>query len=278
MTAAMNLLDFSSFIIEIAAIIIGIHLFGIHNINAITKLRFIFALTAYVGVSILDFILIDMYGDSIGLILSILYIAKLFLPLFLMLGAVNLKICYFIVLMDLIISFFSNSAAYIVSNLFETMPMYISSAVTLFIRVLIFVLLIIIIKRTDTNKVIIILKMIPTSVFVLLLMAILSLSALVSLINYDTNNYIFKENLTIIIVVALSVILAYIIMMLFLNVIAKQHFTAVSQMMEKQVELQINHYNNLEKIDAEMRKFRHDYTNHLTSILSLIRMNECSQA
>lgn len=27
-----------------------------------------------------------------------------------------------------------------------------------------------------------------------------------------------------------------------------------------------------------MRKFRHDYTNHLRSILSLIRMNECSQA
>ncbi|MDE7193306.1 MAG: GHKL domain-containing protein [Oscillospiraceae bacterium] len=49
-------------------------------------------------------------------------------------------------------------------------------------------------------------------------------------------------------------------------------------MMEKQVELQISHYEELEKIEAEMSRFRHDYTNHLRSILSLIRMNEYSQA
>lgn len=76
----------------------------------------------------------------------------------------------------------------------------------------------------------------------------------------------------------LAVIFICVVISLFMNVIAKQHFTAVSQMMERQVELQISHYDNLEKMDAEMRKFRHDYTNHLKSILSLIRMNECSQA
>ncbi|MDE7229483.1 MAG: GHKL domain-containing protein [Oscillospiraceae bacterium] len=49
-------------------------------------------------------------------------------------------------------------------------------------------------------------------------------------------------------------------------------------MMEKQVGLQISHYNELEKMDAEISRFRHDYTNHLQSILSLIQMNEYSQA
>ena len=114
--------------------------------------------------------------------------------------------------------------------------------------------------------------MIPARVFVLLLLTVLCLGLLVSLVSFNTDNYLLKENLLIAIIILLAVILAHIIMLLFLNVIAKQHFTVTSQMMEKQVELQISHYEELEKIDAEMRRFRHDYTNHLQSILSLIQM------
>lgn len=87
-----------------------------------------------------------------------------------------------------------------------------------------------------------------------------------------------KENFLIAIVAVLTVIIICIVVSLFLNVIAKQHFTSISQMMEKQVNLQIDHYKELEKIDAEVSRFRHDYNNHLQSILSLIQMNEYSQA
>lgn len=146
------------------------------------------------------------------------------------------------------------------------------------VQVFIFVMLILVIKKTDTKRVSIILKMIPARVFVLLLLTVLCLGLLVSLVSFNTDNYLLKENLLIAIIILLAVILAHIIMLLFLNVIAKQHFTVTSQMMEKQVELQISHYEELEKIDAEMRRFRHDYTNHLQSILSLIQMEAYTDA
>ena len=277
MIITTNLLDFFCGLIEISAIIICLKIFGI-NINTIAKCRFIFAFFAYAGISILDFFLIGTYEYSVGFLITILYFVKLLLPIFLIFGSIDLKICYFIALMEFGISFLSDSVTCIFSNTLETVPTNIYSYVNLCVQIFIFVMLLLVIKETDTTRVSIILKMIPMRDFVLLLLTDLCLGLLVSLVSFNTDNYLLKEDLLIAIIFLLAVILAHIIMLLFLNVIAKQHFTVTSQMMEKQVELQINHYEELEKIDAEMRKFRHDYTNHLQSILSLIQMEAYTDA
>ena len=253
-------------------------MFGIYNINAIAKTRFLLALIIYAGISILDFFLIDTNGDFIGFLMTILYLVKLFLPLFLILGGLNLNICYFTAIMEFCVSFLSESTTCIIFNVLETASQNIYYAVKLCVQVLIFVLLIFIIKKAETKRIIIILKMIPKRVFVLLLLSVVCLAFLVSLVNLGTENYLLKENLLIVLIVSLALIIAYIIALLFVNVIARQHFTTTSQMMEKQVELQINHYKELEKMDAEMRRFRHDYTNHLRSVLSLIQLKEYSDA
>lgn len=278
MIVTMNLRDMLSGIIEIAAIIICLDLFGIYNIKLISKFRFVFALIAYTGISVLFLVLVNVYGDSIGPLLTILYIAKLFFPLLLMLSSINLKICYLTALMEFSVSFLSESVTCFISNVFESLSVNIFSTVKLCVQVFIFILLLFVKKRADTKKGIIILKMIPVRVFVLLLLSVLCLGFLVSLVNFNTDNYLLKENLLIALIITLALILAYIITLLFVNVIARQHFTTTSQMMEKQVELQINHYKELEKMDAEMRRFRHDYTNHLQSILSLVQMKEYSDA
>lgn len=278
MIVTMNLRDMLSGIIEISAIIICLDLFGIYNIKLISKFRFVFALIAYTGISVLFLVLVNVYGDSIGPLLTILYIAKLFFPLLLMLSSINLKICYLTALMEFSVSFLSESVTCFISNVFESLSVNIFSTVKLCVQVFIFILLLFVKKRADTKKGIIILKMIPVRVFVLLLLSVLCLGFLVSLVNFNTDNYLLKENLLIALIITLALILAYIITLLFVNVIARQHFTTTSQMMEKQVELQINHYKELEKMDAEMRRFRHDYTNHLQSILSLVQMKEYSDA
>lgn len=280
MTITMNLLEFLCGFTEISTIILCLKTFGIYNINTIPKPRFIFALIAYAGISFLDYFLIDKYGDSIGFLMTILFFVKLLLPLIMIFGNISLKIVYFTALIEFSVSFFSNSLTCISFNVLKTVPTNIYSCVNLCVKVFIFVFvfLLLVIKKPDEKRVNIILKVIPVRVFVLLMLMVLCLGLLVSLIKFNTDNYLLKENLLIAIIITLAVILAYIITLLFLNVIAKQHFTAVSQMMEKQVELQINHYEELEKMDTEMRKFRHDYTNHLKSILSLIQMKEYSDA
>lgn len=119
---------------------------------------------------------------------------------------------------------------------------------------------------------------IPNYIYIMLILTLLLLNGMSSIINYRTDNTIKKENIMIAIIAILTVMLICIVASLFLNVMAKQHFTAVSQMMQEQVDLQIDHYKKLEKMNAEISRFRHDYNNHLLSILSLIQRNECSQA
>lgn len=278
MTVTTSILEFLRVLFEIFAIAICLNLFGINNIKTTSWSCFIFALIVCVGGSIAYSFLIDINEGSGSLFSTFIYIVKLILPLILLCGSLNLKICYFTAIMEFGVSILTDSATCIISNVFKKMSANISLTVNLCVQIFILVLLLIIMKNTDTNRVVITLKMVPRSVFVSLLLTVLSLSALVSLIYFDTVNSSFKENLLVAIVIVLSVIIAHIIMSLFINVIARQHFTTTSQMMEKQVELQINHYKELEKMDAEMRRFRHDYTNHLRSVLSLIQMREYSDA
>lgn len=49
-------------------------------------------------------------------------------------------------------------------------------------------------------------------------------------------------------------------------------------LLDSQINLQISHYEKLDRLNGDMRRFRHDYINHLHSVLSLIKMNEAGDA
>lgn len=152
------------------------------------------------------------------------------------------------------------------------------SYVTLVIQAVVLFSLIILSRKMDAKKIVPVLRIIPKRIFALLLLTLVCLSAMTSLVCVNTDDYKLKANFLIAMVILLSTIFTCIVISLFINVIAKQYFTSTTQMMEKQVELQISHYDSLVKAESEISKFRHDYNNHLRSILSLIRMNECAQA
>ena len=152
------------------------------------------------------------------------------------------------------------------------------SYVTLVIQAVVLFSLIILSRKLDAKKIVPVLRIIPKRIFALLLLALVCLSAMTSLVCVNTDDYKLKSNFLIAMVILLFIIFACIVISLFINVIAKQYFTSATQLMEKQVELQISHYDSLVKTESEISKFRHDYNNHLRSILSLIRMNECAQA
>lgn len=264
--------------IELALLIVCSDLFGVLRKNHICKKRIVPSIITYIGLSVLELILTNNFGNSIVLLNSLLYYSRLILTIGILYGYINRKIIYLTAFLDFSITLVETSTSCILANIIEKNSNDILPFVNIFIQIMALIIVLFIKKKSNTQGSINILDTIPNHIFVMIIAAIICLSALSSLIGFQTDNRIRKENTLIAIVIMLTVILICIVISLFLNVIAKQHFTAVSQMMEKQVELQINHYDNLEKIDAEISRFRHDYTNHLRSILSLIRMNECSQA
>lgn len=276
MSIVQNILFVVNGGIELISVIACSDFLGIICQKRNIKKMIVPSLITYIVTSALELFLLNNFNNSIGLFP--VYSLKLILTIYVLFGNLNSKIFYLIFFVDLSISLVETSISCILANLMEKCVDEISPFVKLFIQIVVLIIIFFIRKKNSNQRNMSALTMIPRHIFIMLMSAIICLSALSSLISYPTDNEIKKETTLNSIVIVLTVILLFIIASLFLNVIAKQHFTAVSQMMEKQIELQISHYDELEKMDAEISRFRHDYTNHLRSILSLIQMNEYSQA
>ncbi len=278
MDVVINIIHTMGEFAEILAFIICFDFLEISKKSKMGISRFVLSIIAFI---VLTVTALYFNGNSFGFsafIATIIYAAKYIFALFIICGQMNLKMIYVAILIDQIISFVSECLSCFSANFFDIALEKSDPFVTLFTRIISLSVLLILKKKTDSQKTTTVLKLIPKQIYVLLALSVVCLNALTSLIIFNTDDAKTKESLLIVIIIILSVILACIVVSLILNVIAKQHFTTVSQMMEKQVELQISHYEELEKMDAEMRRFRHDYTNHLQSILSLIQMKEYSDA
>lgn len=278
MIIAANISHIIGGLAEVMAVVVCIDLFGAYKQNGINTPRAVISLTVHIVISAAALFLNNTFDNSAGFPMALLYAVKNFITLFIMYERLNLKIIYPTIFIDLAISFTSSCVSCVSANLFETDSRNTLPYVTLFFQVSVLFALIALQKKADSKKIMLIPEIIPKRIFALLLLTVVCLSAITSLICINTDEYKLKANLLIAIVIVLSIILTCIVITLFFNVIAKQYFTSASQMMEKQVELQISHYDDLEKMDSEIRRFRHDYNNHLRSILSLIQMEEYSQA
>lgn len=264
--------------VELVSLVICADIFRILPISCVSKKRIVFSLAAYVAVSVIIVVLNEQASQMTDFFAMILYYLRFILTLLIMYGRLNSRCVYLIFLCDLSISLLSSSLSCIAANITDKNNDDVSPYIMLAIRILVLTAVLIAYKKSNIKRNSVVLSEIPNYIFLMLILAIICLSALSSLIGFQTDNILFKENMLTAIVILLTVIFIIIVVSLIFNVMAKQHFNATSQMMEKQVELQINHFNEVEKMNAEIKRFRHDYLNHLQSILSLVQMNECSMA
>lgn len=264
--------------VKLELLIICANILGLQDKNSLHKSRIIISQLVQILIFVLLLILKYNFG-TVGIFISMLLYFFGFIPAsYILYNHINLKILYLMVFCDLSVFLVNTSISNIVSNVTEIESNIISPYITIFIRAAVLMIVLIIGRKSNRQSNAAALLTIPKYIYIMLILTIIFLSATPALITHDTDNTIVKENLLIGFVLILTIIFICIIASLFLNVIAKQHFTAVSQMMQKQVELQIDHYKELEKMNDKISRFRHDYNNHLQGILSLIQANECSQA
>lgn len=114
-------------------------------------------------------------------------------------------------------------------------------------------------------------------IFVLILFVFICITVILSCNNLPIENKL-KTGIIIVLLALLTGSLTVIVFSLLINVASKNYYTALSALLEKQVAAQIDHYEKLEKLNSDMRTFRHDYINHLNSINALIGEGCCSDA
>jgi len=121
-------------------------------------------------------------------------------------------------------------------------------------------------------------EMIPSKIYILVLMCLLVFSELCAGIQ---NNYTQRNTSNLIIIISIIFICPALFVMtslLFSNCLSKQFYKNKISTMNKQIEIQLRHYDKLNKYSKELREFRHDYKNHIHCINSLLKANQIEMA
>lgn len=137
------------------------------------------------------------------------------------------------------------------------------------VRIIFLVIAWILNHRTEVKKIYTSSKVIPKHIFILAMVVFVFIDALAAF-NIFPQNSELKQNIMTGLILVLAVCLIVMIFSLLINVASKNYYTALNTLLEKQVSAQIAHYEKLEKLSSDMRTFRHDYINHLSSISALI--------
>lgn len=184
-------------------------------------------------------------------------------------GKIKISQIYLALISDYVTTILASCSAIIISQI-SSISYSDLNAVSLFIIRILFLLVTIVInlKKVSDNTYII-LKSIPKHIYILVFVTFTLITSLLASNNYQTES-IMKQSVVTILIALLTITLIIMIFSLLINVASNNYYTALNSLLEKQVSAQIAHYEKLEKLNSDMRTFRHDYINHLSSINALI--------
>ncbi len=170
------------------------------------------------------------------------------------------------------LSALAQSLIYSISNTFINfiqIDMY-KNIITIILRGSIIIFLLSLKKKQILNKLIHLIKLIPTKIYILISINISLMGAITSVTQYETANLnaqIVSINVVLLLIFIISIIIT---VSLISNCISKTYYNSVNSILEKQIENQIEHYKQTEALNNDLRRFKHDYTNHILCLKSMI--------
>lgn len=114
----------------------------------------------------------------------------------------------------------------------------------------------------------------PCHLYLLIMLALFLSEGLNQTVNYITSDINKKIELIKILVSLHTICTLVIILSLLFSVVAKKFQSEINDDLKKQIETQIYHYEQLEKLNAEIRRFKHDYINHIKCMSSMAANKE----
>lgn len=155
---------------------------------------------------------------------------------------------------------------------------YASELLLLAVRVILFLCIVITLKRKKglyfiRNT----FKMLPNYVYILVLINLFAADGLIEAANYDFSDIQIKETIVKILAAFLSICVIVTLATLLINVASKKYFSDINRLLEKQIQSQISFYESREETYAEIRRFRHDYINHINCVRSMLKVGRYNE-
>lgn len=146
-----------------------------------------------------------------------------------------------------------------------------SELLLLFVRIAVMALLLLFKRKCQKNYYNTILTILPNYIYILVLIDLFLSEGLIATVNFkfsDTHNKdMMIKGLTVPLVLSVFVTLVS----LLFSVVSKEYYSDINKLLEKQIKNQISYYQDREKTYTEIRRFKHDYTNHINCIRSMIK-------
>ena len=79
-------------------------------------------------------------------------------------------------------------------------------------------------------------------------------------------------------VIPICILSFYIIAMLIMNSMSKFYYKRSAELLDKQLDMQAKYYEKIDKMTTDIRKFRHDYKNHMHCLRSLLGSQKIDDA
>lgn len=260
----MFLLQIISDIIMTYSTVLIINGFGVSDI--LSKKR---KLLSFISISISSVIVETLYLHNYNEISTAIYILMFILAYKLAFGKLKMSHFYIMIVSELSISLISSFITLPLTQLISFRYVKIDIIMTSVLRIVFMVAACFVNKKLKYKNVHLIVRNMPKHINVLILAALVSTSFLLACNNLPVDNATKQQTVAMLMGLS-SIFVIIIIFSLIINVTSKNYYTALNTLLEKQVSAQIAHYEKLEKLSSDMRTFRHDYINHLTSISALI--------
>lgn len=247
--------------------------------NTENKFKFNFVLITFVCCA-LTYILSRFYTYN-SPIIDLFILGIYYLGAFIYLltnNIISIEKCLYVLLLYLCIDSILHSILKFIISLFyyEHIEKNIIIIISLITCIFLFILLKYICTTKKQSKVVNS-NSIPKYIYILILLALFFSGGLIESQLGFTNGYvqsIFNKTFTIISIF----LLIFIIASLVFNCISKAYFENVSSILEKQVNAQIDYYKKVDKLNNELRNFRHDYKNHMICVQGLLDGQEYDEA
>ncbi len=122
-------------------------------------------------------------------------------------------------------------------------------------------------------------KLLPKKIYTLLVVSLLLLGSLCATEVKNDSMPTKISSSAMSVLIALTVLSSLIVMIFMLmNCISKFYFESTSQLLNKQVNIQLDHYQKIEEINRDVKEFRHDYRNHMICLHTLLKNKETDKA
>lgn len=260
----MIILKIFSDLTMIITTILLINAFGISKLLDKKKQTIAVLISAILS-SIIALSYVWKYNEISVLIYPLMFVIAFFIAF----GRIKISQVYLALTLEFITSLLSSSVALIAFQIYSFTYRDLDAISLFCVRIVFLIVAIVLNFKKLANRFYSVLKNIPKHIFVLIIIALTFITCLSVCNNYQTSN-IIKQSVVTILIALLTITLIIMIFSLLINVASKNYYTALNSLLEKQVATQISHYEKLEKLNSDMRTFRHDYINHLSSINALI--------